>query len=1418
MAELAPIEHIPNFDTFVEIWIALFGRSEIQTVVSLCSQFWQVDWEHDTCRGIFDVARSRFPIQFHTLLRLLQCMTGTGFLDTDSLSTVDYFVETSEDDKAQQNICSRYVFNYFCELQSYSQVVPLSACSGPHALYERQQERYGTSTSQDLTYINLKPIKLPGGSTLPARSIGHVVSGDNSDYLVICWQHQHSGWKLILELLTDYVNRRRPAGSYQDISFAPRENVQTLSLSLSDIGLDFEADNGETLVTEALDLVRSLINDDPGQIEQLMQALDDGNPVVAHTMVEAPPPDLVRLVLMILEEALSRTNPTSKTKVHEQLITSAMGVLGALLMLPLCSNKLWVYIRSTTALFGSDKAIGFISAALASERATGHYTITLSFLHLVQQLFHEASMSIFPDTQQFQQFKEEVLLRVMRFIHAEIWVEHLGWKYVQLGDKFEIGRRVSSLYSGILEYAPPTLHDGPFAALSQMIIAELLSRATMSSIHPLISAITSGRYIIRKLYTSHRLSDARCLVFLLESHLHFSTLLLNYKQQSVLASTPCLLEQTFSSRVVGGASSFDSVRAKVNPIDVIASYVMGKDLGMNVPMVAMKLLCALLSSLSVSYSSPSTILGHLSNPEVTVGCLVAIVENPNDSLQLKNMIWRFIALTVDKEPALASLFVTGRNDSEEDKERSGERSDEKENGKELVVPKEKEQKSNAANAAKQVLGSWKEMWEANPQLLASVLRFICVVWEHGVEHKSVINSLRQNDELWHQLQELVQKDLGPAPPHETEVLIIAEDKKHSSAHEAVASYAYRTLAKTYAVRVFGLDIDFAAQLDGKDKKPLSWIKFEPCFKEEDQLCDLLSDASTNVYSPELYDQLLEQFKKDLPGLDIGQLHLHGPEDVREFGDDYNFNVSLLSTRLLPYADSSPCIVNAVKRQFLSVNMNLSMSDAQKSLTQSWVFLLHQCKPHIRGDASARKNLISIAASISHAVAGESRSGEVIAMVHQTRLSLLLAMLELVWFALQEKPEEVQSFVELAKNVRGIILNEAQSPASAINSGVPFHRSLLQIIYYCIKQARSLLRRKNVLTANQRLTLATFVEATLSFVIQALRIVLITARTKVDIDVDRDMELCVSVFEQCIRPDISPSPAFWLLECQETDIIRNSLDLYAHIDLVGLADLSLLHAKKQPLYAPHLLQLHMALASNATAAERLASEGILTTYSNNFISPAISSGRIDIVLPEFPGERSPAHVAFCSMISVVAAIVTALGRHNHYLDAEVCGFVQLYGGQFARALTWTIGDPITFSLLEEVEQVVNLFSAVATNLSSASRTKAATEQILGFFKIHALNLLQQLNYAITHPNHIASLFEPVTVDERAQLEKEKPSADPLKRPLMSRLIHRIYNLSSNVVGALIVISKADSVLLTLEEEWPIHEALVTPVSILLAFRS
>ena len=98
-------------------------------------------------------------------------------------------------------------------------------------------------------------------------------------------------------------------------------------------------------------------------------------------------------------------------------------------------------------------------------------------LHLVQQLFREASTSIVPDNVRLQQVKEEVLLRAARFVHIEIWIEHMGWKYTQLGDRFEIGKRVTSFYLEVPAHAPPLLKERPFATLSQFVADALLFKA-----------------------------------------------------------------------------------------------------------------------------------------------------------------------------------------------------------------------------------------------------------------------------------------------------------------------------------------------------------------------------------------------------------------------------------------------------------------------------------------------------------------------------------------------------------------------------------------------------------------------------------------------------------------------------------------------------------------------------------------------------------------------------------------------------------------------------------------------------------------------------------------------------------------------------------------------------------------------------
>lgn len=1412
LVELIPVELIPDFEGFVDVWIALFGRSESQSVAGICAQYWQLDWQHGIARrAIFDVARSRFPIQFKPLIRLLRAMTAAGFLDTDPLSTADHSQE-GQSLSEERELCDRHVFYYLDRLPTFSQVIPISACTGVHAMYERQQERYGTNGGVGLTYINVRPIRLPGGSTLPARSTGRLLSGDGGDYVVVSWQHEHSGWKVILEVLTDYVSQRRlysgSGGGYEDVSFGRRDASQVKAMRLEDIGLELNSEADETIITHALDLVRSLIQDNPFQAEQLMLSLETGDPVVAHTMTEAQPPDLVQLTTMILEDALSHANARPRTQLQTELITSAMSVLSALLALPNYSSRVWLYIRSTTALFGSDRTAGFASVALATERATGHYTMTLALLHLVRKLLQEATSSILPDNARLQQLKEEVMLRAVRFVHTEIWVEHLGWKYAQLGDRFEIGKCVTALYVDVLENAPLAVEERPFASLSQSVVDALLFKATSSTINPLVSSISTGSQTLRMLYASRRFGDARRLIFLLESHLHLVRLVLNYKQKSAASTKPCLLEQALCVRVRGGAFSHIPNRSKVDPIDVLALYVKERDAGSVVPVEAMRVLHALCASLFLAQPSPLTIVGHLTAPEATVTSLVRIVQHPYDDLTLRNAVWNFISLAVDKEPALASLFVTGQfRTPSDDKDKSLESSD-------------KSKPTSAIDVARDIVSNWKEMWELNPQLLASVLRFLDVVWQHGLEHKATLDPIRDAEEFWEQLTSIASEELGPMPDYETSSYTTIDGVRHSNLHNAVATHCYRTVVKSYAVHIIGLDIGMQVQLHGQEpsvKKPLSFLKFEPHFRSLEQLTELVCEAAPSSYDPQLYDDLLERLSAEYKGLTLEQLRLQEPLDQRELGDNFAFSTLLFRSRLLAYSLREDAMLDdteAIDKQFLSINLNLSLTHSQTAFADSWQFLFHRTIPYLRGDIVVRPVVLSICATISYDIAAEKRLGDMMATIHGARLALLLAMMEVAWFSYTDKPSELQSFLELVRNVHGIIMNDAQSPAQSFLGmlSIPFHRTLLQIMYFCSRHCQNITRRTKAkgINADQRLTITSMVEATLNLVIDALRVMFMFARSRLDPELDRDIELLVAVFEQCTHHDINPSSTLWLARCQETDIIRGSLDLYVHSDLVGLSDLPLLLSRKQPLYTPHILVLHMALVSNPAAAERCASDGLLAAYSNNTISAAISAGMIDVVLPELPGQRSPAHRAYCSMLAIVAGVVTALGHHNHYFDAEACGFVQLYGDQISRALSWTIGDPITFPGLEEMEQAVNLFYSIAASAPSAANINPAVDKVLKVFTSHALQLLQQLNYAITHPNHLASLFEPVTVDERLQFERDPSSTEPLKRPVIAHLVHRLYRLSSNIVVTLVATSHAETVLLSPQDDWPITEALIVPV--------
>ena len=94
---------------------------------------------------------------------------------------------------------------------------------------------------------------------------------------------------------------------------------------------------------------------------------------------------------------------------------------------------------------------------------------------------------------------------------------------------------------------------------------------------------------------------------------------------------------------------------------------------------------------------------------------------------------------MDKEPVLSGLFVTAKFHAPSDVKALEAKGDDKAGDEETYAP------NSALEAARDMLLTWRELWEADPQLLASsVFRVRNVVCEHAFEHMAVLHPLRSD--------------------------------------------------------------------------------------------------------------------------------------------------------------------------------------------------------------------------------------------------------------------------------------------------------------------------------------------------------------------------------------------------------------------------------------------------------------------------------------------------------------------------------------------------------------------------------------------------------------------------------------------------------------------------------------------------
>ncbi len=1391
LTDLIRVEYIENIDALLDAWVALFGSGEWQSLAPICADFWEVDFPRESSnrRALLEMTRDRFPVQARPFLRILRSLTATG----NFKGLEGYLWERKPDNERAG--CALSVFKYFNSLMSFTQILTLGKPEH-QGLFETR------NVAGSSVYVNTKPLRLPGGSTLAARSQGTVISdAEDGAPLVILWQHSHSGWRIALALLKEYVKIKQIASGGARSRFGTPDYVVQVpgvqsqgvpyDLSFEDLGIE-GGSLDQDLITDVLELLRSVFRNNHLLTETLMETMLPEPDQLSSGWGRA---SLIEVIPLILQDALHSTSMgITDSSPSTKLITNILGLMTAIL--PHHPGSVWTSLRNSAPLFGSTRHRGSTPSLLAYERQVGSYPMTLALLDLVRALFDESMRMMYEVAPSFRVVKTEVLIRALSFIHNEIWTEYNGWKYSNLSEKFEIGIKIVTLFTDILTQAPsiplesdlsltPEDASATLSTLAKFVMDAFFVRSLPNTIVPLVNAVATGQRTRETLYEARRFKDAHHLDLLIETCVRLIRLIL-IRKSGTSAIKASLLEQGLFAGGSSGALSVGWHKNQSCPIDVVASYYIRSPHEYSLKLESIKLLTALSVSVSSCHPSPPSILGRLSNAEEVIRYFISIVQHADDEPSIRLAAWNFISTSIETQPPLASFFLTGRS-TPLNLERTS-----------AVGSLSSSVPPTALEAARETLERWRNLW------------FLDLVWQHGHEHVNVIDDVRKDGKFWDHLKDLIDAELGPAPSTHVVELNDVEGQLRSALHDVVSSHSYQTVAKSHAIHLLALDL---ALPDKRSPPPPfgSSSILTKFFDTSPKFSKAAAEAMMNPVDPLHHVRAQADLESAYPLMPLESLRTVALVPERFFGDDYLFPSSVAEERLHNYCTTSkiqPSIpASSMHKSILSLNLEWSLIDSHMNLTRSWSKLLQSARQTIIVRKASHEGILAAATSFARLIAEEKRGGPVITAVHSERLTILLAVLDAI-LPFEASAEELHCLIPV---VESIVSHETISPLQSVSRLIrpEFHRALLQICYFCCRKAR--LARLDKLSAAKRSSITPAVSTMLQFCIGGLRIVLEQARSLDDADLDEDLSLLVSVFEECIRPEHGSSQSLWLFQLQTSNSICLSLEVLSKADLTGRAYPTAVRSRQSSYYARHLLHFHLALASLPSSAERLAHEGAMAAYSSNSLTAYLESGSVEVT--------DVAHHSWCSILTIVASLIFALGTGGiHFVEAEIVGFVQLYGSQLSRVLFWRVGDPLSSALVHELEAATALFNAIAVTTRQRHGENVAARDILRAYSEKALYLLQQLNAAVSYPNQIASSLEPLNPLEQTLFEKELALGelsssieflDEGKRPILASFVQKFISISASTLATVAIVSGSDAMLMRHEFK-AADIILVTPV--------
>jgi nuclear pore complex protein Nup188 len=573
----------------------------------------------------------------------------------------------------------------------------------------------------------------------------------------------------------------------------------------------------------------------------------------------------------------------------------------------------------------------------------------------------------------------------------------------------------------------------------------------------------------------------------------------------------------------------------------------------------------------------------------------------------------------------------------------------------------------------------------------------------------------------------------------------------------------------------------------------------------------LSFAIRNSCDPDLHRRVITSLENTFPGfsLEIARQPIFGAlyDGQRTYGEDYLFPIYLAAEKLESYRGATgehEDSIEAALDRIKAVNLNWSLTDSKIALTRGWRQLLEVALLSWRSDALVVKAVSTASLLVARDTADESASGDYIASIHLERLSILLALVE-VWGEAQV-PVPVDDLVQVFVHLAAIMQSDNLDPNESLcrRTRAPYHRPLFQTLLFALKKMASQ-SKETSLGDQQRSTFVPAMDAIVRSTTVSLRTVLSSASHQLNDDVERDLLLIVSVYQQLVHATPSyPPVGSWLASCREFDVFRQAFDVFVQMAPV----------RGRPLYSQHIVTLCLSLSQFPQAAEVMALEGLIAALTNNELTPLASTGSITPVSIDFPGERNPYHQLFCSIVALSTRLVAALGNSQHFMD-HIVGFMRLYESQLTLPFSWTPDLRLPLALIDEMHVDVTFFGIVAKRLSDRRSEVGSLEHALS---AHCLDLLQKIVYLLSYPNLLLSLLEPLSPAERSWIETELESDQPMsedesifKRPVVPSLIQELLALAGGIVDTLNATTQAFVPFRKEETDWPAANAVINAVS-------